>query len=203
MHMGSVQALPCLRVSGREARQVEPAEEAALLAALADGDRAAAEELVDRTYRNVYTLLCRLARDPDLAADLTQETYRRAWGAIGSFDGRARFGTWLYRIATNTFLNHVRRPRAVVPLDDELAAVIPDCARRQDDEAIDAETQERLRRAVLELPDELRFTVAARFWADTPVAEIAKADGISEVAVRKRLRHAFRLLASMLSEVAS
>ncbi|HVN75322.1 MAG TPA: sigma-70 family RNA polymerase sigma factor [Thermoanaerobaculaceae bacterium] len=201
--MGTVQALPCLRVGGQEARKVEPADEAALFAALADGDRAAAEALVERTYRHVYALLCRLARDPDLAADLTQETYRRAWSAIGSFDGRSRFGTWLYRIATNAFLNHVRRPHAVVPLDEEVGATLADCGPRQDDEAIEAQVQERLRRAVLELPEELRFTVAARYWADAPVAEIARADGISEVAVRKRLKHAFRLLAARLQEVAS
>lgn len=201
--MGTVQAWAWTHVGKREARRVEPSEETALLANLADGDRAAAEALVDRTYRNVYALLCRLARDPDLAADLTQETYRRAWTAIGSFDGRSQFGTWLYRIATNTFLNHVRRPRPLVPLDDELGATLPDGAPRQDDEAIQAQTQERLRKAVLGLPEELRFTVAARYWAEAPVAEIAKADGISEVAVRKRLKHAFRLLAAELQEVAS
>jgi RNA polymerase sigma-70 factor (ECF subfamily) len=201
--MSTVQAWAGARVSEREARKVEPAEESALLAGLADGDRAAAEALVDRTYRNVYALLCRLARDPDLAADLTQETYRRAWAAIGSFDGRSRFGTWLYRIATNTFLNHVRRPHVVVPLDEELSATLPDGAARQDDEAIEAQMQEMLRKAVLALPDELRFTVAARYWADASVAEIAKTDGISEVAVRKRLKHAFRLLAAELQEVAS
>ncbi|TAM51682.1 MAG: sigma-70 family RNA polymerase sigma factor [Acidobacteria bacterium] len=197
------QALPSVRTGGQEARTVEPADEPAVLAALAEGDRAAAEALVDRTYRNVYALLCRLARDPDLAADLTQETYRRAWAAIGSFDGRSQFATWLYRIATNTFLNHVRRPHAVVPLDDELGATLPDGAPRQDDEVIAAQEQERLRQAVLALPEELRFTVAARYWADAPVAEIAKADGISEAGVRKRLKHAFRLLAVKLQEVAS
>jgi len=201
--MGTVQAQPCLRVGGQEGRKVEPAGEAALLAALAEGDRSAAEALVDLTYRNVYALLCRLARDHDVAADLTQETYRRAWAALGSFDGRSRFGTWLYRIATNTFLNHVRRPHAVVPLDEELGATLPDGAPRQDDEAIAAQMQDRLRRAVLGLPEELRFTVAARFWAEAPVAEIAKADGISEVAVRKRLKHAYRLLAAELQEVSS
>ena len=201
--MSIVRAVPSTRAGGREARPVELADEPAVLAALADGDRAAAEALVDRTYRNVYALLCRLTRDPDLAADLTQETYRRAWAAIGSFDGRSRFATWLYRIATNTFLNHVRRPHAVVPLDEELGATLPDGRPRQDDEVIAAESQERLRRAVLSLPDDLRFTVAARYWADAPVAEIAKADGISETAVRKRLKHALRLLATRLQEVAS
>jgi RNA polymerase sigma-70 factor (ECF subfamily) len=181
----------------------EPAGERELLASLAGGDREAAETLVDRTYRKVFALLCKLSHDPDLAADLTQETYRRAWAALGSFDGRAQFSTWLYRIATNAFLNHIRRPHAVVPLDDEIGGTLPDGGPRQDDEAIAAQTQERLRRAVLRLPDELCFTVAARFWGETPVPEIARAEGISEVAVRKRLKRAFRLLAVTLEEVAS
>src|SRR3954470_23642422 len=76
-----------------------------LLAALAAGDRAAAERLVERTYRGVYALLRRLCGDPDLAADLTQETYRKAWDALPGFDGRAQLSTWLARIAYNHFLN--------------------------------------------------------------------------------------------------
>jgi DNA-directed RNA polymerase specialized sigma24 family protein len=80
---------------------------------------------------------------------------------------------------------------------------LPDGGPRQDDEAIAAQTQERLRRGVLGLPDELRFTVAARFWAETSVPEIARAEGISQVAVRKRLKRAFRLLAVTLEEVSS
>jgi RNA polymerase sigma factor (sigma-70 family) len=67
---------------------------------------------------------------------------------------------------------------------------------------IAAQTRERLRKAVLGLPEELRFTVAARYWAETPVAEIARAEGISEVAIRKRLKRAYRLLAVVLEEVA-
>ncbi len=182
---------------------MEPAGERELLASIASGDRQAAEALVEHTYRKVFALLCKLSHDPDLAADLTQETYRRAWGALGSFDGRSQFSTWLYRIATNAFLNHIRRPRAVVPLDEEIGATLPDGGLRQDDEAIAAQSQERLRRAVLALPDELRFTVAARYWADAPVADIARADGISEVAVRKRLKRACRLLRVTLEEVSS
>jgi len=181
---------------------VAPAEERLLLASLAAGDREAAGALVDRTYRNVFALLCRLSGDPDLAADLTQETYRRAWSALPSFDGRAQFSTWLYRIATNAFLNHVRRPHAVVPLDEEHGRTLPDGSPPQDDEVIASQTGERLRRAVLGLPEELRFTVTARYWGEAPVAEIAHAEGISEVAVRKRLKRAFLLLAANLQEVA-
>ena len=93
-------------------------EEGRLLSALAAGDRGAAERLVERTYRGVFALLQKLCGDSDLAADLTQETYRKAWDALPGFDRRAQFSTWLFRIAYNTFLNHLRRPRRLVPFDE-------------------------------------------------------------------------------------
>jgi len=181
----------------------EPAGERVLLASLARGDREAANALVERTYRNVFALLCKLSGNPDLAADLTQETYRRAWTALPSFDGRAQFSTWLYRIATNAFLNHVRRPRAVEPLSEEHERTLPDGGTRQDDDAVAAQAHDRLRKAVLGLPEDLRFAVIARFWSETPVAEIACAEGISEVAIRKRLKRAYRMLAVVLQEAGS
>jgi RNA polymerase sigma-70 factor (ECF subfamily) len=172
-----------------------------LLEALAEGDRGAAEALVDRTYSRVFALLCRLSGwDRDLAADLTQETYRRAWASLASFRGQAGLSTWLYRIAYNAYLNHVRRPRRVVPLEGEELARIGDGKRGADEEIADRQVQLRLRRAVLALPEELRATVVARYWAETPVAEIARIDGISEVAVRKRLRRATALLAAVIGE---
>ena len=177
-------------------------DEAALTRELVRGERAAAERLVEITYRRVFGLLCRLCDgNADTAADLTQDTYRKAWTALASFDGRAQFSTWLYRIAYNTFLNHCRRPRPVLPLEDDLAATLPDPDPGPERQAGAAEAARRLRRAVLSLPEELRFTVAARYWAELPASEIALAEGIGEAAVRKRLRRALVLLADALAEV--
>lgn len=175
-------------------------EEGRLLAALAAGDRGAADRLVERTYRGVFALLRRLCGDPDLAADLTQETYRKAWDALSGFDGRAQFSTWLCRIAYNTFLNHLRRPRRLVPLEDKHQETVADPAPAADETVSQAVAGERLRRAVLALPEDLRFTVTALFWGDLPVREVAQQEGVTTVAIRKRLKKALRILASTLEE---
>jgi RNA polymerase sigma-70 factor (ECF subfamily) len=178
-----------------------------LLAALGDGDRAAAEELVALTSRRIYSLLHRLCGgDGELAADLTQDAYRKAWASLGGFDGRARFSTWLHRIAYTTFLNHRRRPQLVVAVDDpeDAAGSGPGAEPPGDPDpgaAIDAaRSAERLRRAVLALPETLRYTVTARFWGELPVREIARQQGVTSVAVRKRLRKAMGMLAESLQE---
>jgi len=180
--------------------RAEAGEEGRLLAALAAGDRQAAERLVERTYRGVYSLLRRLCGDPDLAADLTQDTYRKAWDALPGFDRRSQFSTWLFRIAYTTFLNHLRRPRRLVSLEEKHEAAVPDPAPAAD-EVVGRELEgDRLRRAVLALPEDLRYTVTAVFWGELPVKEIARQEGITTVAIRKRLKKAFRLLALALEE---
>src|ERR1700681_255464 len=120
--------------SGEMRERPDGAREGRLLAALAAGDRTAAEELVRRTYRGVLSLQRRLLRDPDLAADLTQETYRKAWDALPAFNGRSQFSTWLFRIAYTTFLNHMRGLRRLVPLDERHESIVPDPAPAADEE---------------------------------------------------------------------
>jgi RNA polymerase sigma-70 factor (ECF subfamily) len=177
-------------------------QEGRLLAALAAGDRSAAEQLVERTYRGVYALLRRLCGDADLAADLTQETYRKAWDALSGFDRRAQFSTWLHRIAYTTFLNHLRRPHRLVPLEEKHEAAVPDPAPSAEETVDRGAAGDRLRRAVLALPEELRFTVTALFWGDQPVKEVARQEGVTAVAIRKRLKRALRMLSLALEEEA-
>jgi RNA polymerase sigma-70 factor (ECF subfamily) len=173
-------------------------EESRLLAAIRGGDRSAAEELVDRTYSAVFASLLRLCADRELAQDLTQETYRKAWEALPGFDGRSQFFTWLYRIGYTTFLNHIRRPRLMTSLDGTDAPQVPDGGPAADEAMSNAEEGSRLRAAVLQLPEDLRFTVTAHFWGGLAVKEIAAIEEITTVAIRKRLHKAFSVLEQVL-----
>lgn len=175
-------------------------DEPNLLAAIRAGDAAAAEQLVDRTYAAVFASVCRLCGDRDLAADLTQETYQKAWAALPRFDGRSQLFTWLYRIAYTTFLNHIRRPRRVTSLDEPDAVVVRDERPMADEVLAESQEAERLRNAVMQLPEDLRFTVTAHFWGGLPVKEIAQIEEITTVAIRKRLHRAFTILEAILDE---
>ena len=175
-------------------------DERNLLTAIRQGDTAAAEELVERTYSAVFASVYRLCGDRDLAADLTQETYQKAWSALPRFDGRSQLFTWLYRIAYTTFLNHVRRPRRMTSLDEPDAIDVRDQNPRADEVLADQEEAEHLRKAVMQLPEDMRFTVTAHFWGGLPVKEIAQIEGITTVAIRKRLHRAFSILETMLDE---
>ena len=184
---------PVSRPAG--AATVEVIDERILLSRVKAGDREAAETLVARTYTSVFSALCKMTGgDRDLAADLSQETYRKAWEALPAFDGRAQLSTWLFRIAYNTFLNHVRRPRRIVSLDDEHASAVVDPGLSSEERLTEKDEAARLRRAVLDLPEELRFVVTAFFWAEVPVREIARQVGVTTVAIRKRLKKAYSRL---------
>lgn len=188
-------APPAQPLSPQHARN----DEQTLLAALAENDREAAAEIVDHTYHAVHAQLYRLTGgDAELAADLTQETYRRAWSALPGFDGRSRLATWLYRIAYNTFLNHVRRPQRLVPLEEGHVRVATDPNPGADEKVERQDEARHLWRAVLALPEALRFAVTARYWGEIPVREIAQAEGVTQPAVRKRLKKALRILGNAM-----
>lgn len=176
----------------------EAAAERRLLEELKRGSREAAERLVEATYARVYGSLVRLCGDPDQAADLTQETYRKAWQSLAGFRESSQVSTWLYRIAYNTFLNSRRRPFRIVPLEPAVEATAVGDAPPPDETAEKHESRDRLRRAVLALPEELRSVVTAHYWGEIPVAEIAKQEGMTPPGVRKRLARAFATIQAAL-----
>jgi len=184
-----------------EPRSASLSDERSLVARARSGDRAAAEALASESYRMIFRALVRLTGgSSDIAADLTQETYRKAWQSIGDFQEGARFSSWLYRIAHNTFLNHIRTPRKVFSLDD-LAVPPADGREGIEDVMFRVEEEKLLRRAVLELPEPLQYVVTAHYWAELPIREIADGERVTVVAIRKRLAKALALLEDKLRDL--
>ena len=103
----------------------EPATpEEALVARARAGEQGAFNALVERYERRIYRLAIRMSHNPADAEEITQETFLRAHKSLGTFEGGARFGTWLYRIAVNEALMR-RRSAQRKPTDslDELLRV--------------------------------------------------------------------------------
>src|SRR6185295_16311297 len=83
-----------------------------LLAKAQGGNLFAFEEMVKRYQRRVYSTAFRILRRHDLADDVAQETFLRAYRSLDRFDRGRPFGPWICRIAANLAVNHVRSPRA-------------------------------------------------------------------------------------------
>lgn len=77
------------------------------------GDRKAQRELYDRTSERIYRLLLRMTQNHEAALDLSQDTYLRAFGRIGQFNGQSSLATWLYRIAVNEALQFLRSRKSL------------------------------------------------------------------------------------------
>lgn len=180
----------------------------------AAGDASSFALLVSRYQQRVYRLACRLTSETD-AADILQETFLQAFRHVRSFRRESRFGTWLYRIATNASLMH-RRSRARRPTES-LEPFLPrfDASGRHDatpDELrIACRAEELLDRAALaskardglaRLPDAYRDAFVLRDLEDMPTSEVASVLGIEPAAVRQRVHRARLMLRGFLQDAA-
>ena len=82
------------------------------------GDQAALEELYRLYEHKAYNVALRMLGNPWDAADVTQEAFIKAFGALDQFRGEARFSTWLHRIVVNAVRDHLRK-RQTDPMEDE------------------------------------------------------------------------------------
>jgi len=171
------------------------------------GDRGAFDELVDRYKEIVFSVAYRFARDPDLAMDLAQDVFIRAYRGIKSFQGKSSFSTWLYRIAVNTCIDYTRRrSRSIDPLtvpeevadyaDSEPTAGEP--AVGPDGLALASELGEQIQAAIDALPSYHKAVFVLYEIKGLSYKEIAETVGCSIGTVMSRLHYARKKLRAML-----
>jgi RNA polymerase sigma-70 factor (ECF subfamily) len=167
----------------------------ALVVAARAGSVGAFEALYRAHVGRIHALCLRLTADREIAAQLTQDTFVRAWENLDGFRGESRFETWLHRLAVNVVLDwrrqRDRRDRREISDDDSqtltAATAAPRVAERLD-----------LERAVARLPEGARTVFVLHEIEGYPLKEIAEIEGIAEGTVKSQLHRARQILREAL-----
>jgi RNA polymerase sigma-70 factor (ECF subfamily) len=173
-------------------------DESFLIARARRGDESAFEEIVRLHHRRVYGVALRIVRAHDVADDVAQEAFLRAWRSLDRFELGRPFGPWVCRIAANLAVNHVRSPRAREEGLPEGHAETRAEAMGPLAQVLDAEAARVLEAAMAELPREQRAVLVMRTAEGLSYAEIAEALAISQGTVMSRLYRARERLAVAL-----
>jgi RNA polymerase sigma factor (sigma-70 family) len=155
-------------------------------------DRATARAFVERIYAahhaEIYAYLARMLRDDELAADLTQETFVKAYRAYDTLADHNRARAWLYQIAGRTALDELRRRKIVrfVPWTGETRGE----AASAEDMVLRSRLSADLERAILRIPPRQRQALLLAELHYLTGLELADAMGVSHVAARALLTRA-------------
>jgi len=158
------------------------------------GNEHAFETLLLRYQRPVFNAVLRMVRDRDEASDLTQTAFLKAYEQLGSFDSRHKFFSWLYRIAVNEAINHVKRHRRLEPLATDWASRAPN----PEAVLVGSDLSHHVQEALMSLPYDSRAVLVLRHFEGCSYDEIAAIVGVAEKTVKSRLFSARRQLKELL-----
>ena len=166
------------------------------------GDERAWGQLVEATYRDVYSLCLRILGDADDAAEATQDAYLKAWRGLHGFRGDSMFTTWLYRVASNAALSkhrsRRRRQAHETGAEDEMLTQTPHPGSSTEDAAAARLDVGSLDRALVSLPEHYRSAVVLKDIYGYSIQEIAKQVGCSETAAKVRIHRGRKQLKELV-----
>ena len=188
----------------------EPEDEVLVLRAKA-GDMKAYDELVTRHRGKIYAMIRNMVKNETGAWEVSQEAFIKAWQALPRFEAKARFTTWLYRIAHNSVYDFARRrrPEGGDELNDELlsrdridpaAISTPSEARSPDDALAADELRVKIGAALAKLSPEHREAVVLKDVQGLAYKEIAEVMSCSIGTVMSRLFYARQKLQALLKD---
>jgi RNA polymerase sigma-70 factor (ECF subfamily) len=199
-----------LTISSEEVSGFQPQiadSDARMVQSVREGNLAAFDQLVGKYKQRIFAIIYNMTSNREDASDLTQDCFIKAFRSLDRFKGRSQFFTWLYRIAVNTTLSHLKRNRyrrffSFENLNEE--GVNPDLAEalasklRTERPVMLDELQEKLNEALQSLSPKHRTVVVLFEIEGLSHEEISDVLGVSVGTIRSRLHYAKRQLQTAL-----
>ena len=181
----------------------------ALMQSFAQGQSSAFEQLYDRHETSVWRFVFRSVQNQAVADDLVQELWFAVARAAASYEPTAKFKTWLFTMARNRVIDHVRTAKNHVSIDaenDDGESMFSDLAAESRlgplRQVSSREQATALLNAIEQLPDDQREVFLMQAEGDMSVEEIAAATGVSFETAKSRLRYARSKLKALLADFA-
>jgi RNA polymerase sigma-70 factor (ECF subfamily) len=165
---------------------VQPVDDKELVTRALEGDESAFRELLERFRRPVFSLVYRMIGDREQAEDLAQESFVKAFNNLDSYNPHYRFSSWLFKIANNHAIDHLRRARlATVSIhgsphaanaerEEETRIVLESQDESPEQEMLALELGSEIEEAIAQLRSDYRTAVILRHIENRPYEEIAE-----------------------------
>ncbi|MBS1723869.1 MAG: sigma-70 family RNA polymerase sigma factor [Armatimonadetes bacterium] len=183
-------------------------DDAVLIRQCQGGDRSAFDALVRQYETRAFQYAFRLTHDSDEAADIVSEAFVRVYNAIGNFRGQSAFGTWLYRILTNCYLDHRKKDKSrfhtsletgVQVEGGEVERQIEDSAAGPGEEMERNAREHAVQEALDQMPDYQKSMLIMYHVENLSYEEIAEALDLPLGTVKSRLNRARLALRDLLA----
>ncbi len=161
-------------------------EDKELVARALQGDESAYAELLERFRRPIFSLIYRMVGDRELAEDLAQESFVKAFNNLDTYNPSYRFSSWLFKIANNHAIDHLRRARlstvsihgsphaANAEREEETRIVLPSQDESPEQEVLALELGGEIEQAISQLRPDYRTAIILRHIENRPYEEIAE-----------------------------
>ncbi len=172
-----------------------PKDDNELVYEVLQGSKSSFEVLIERYQKKIYGMILQMTDDRELAKDLTQDVFIKAYTNLGKFNFKFRFFSWLYRIALNETMNQLKSRRHFESLDKAQGIPVED-----NGQADALESNRRVKSALRELKSPFRSLILLKYYFGLSYEEISETLGISVKKVKDRLFNARLALRNKLDE---
>jgi RNA polymerase sigma-70 factor (ECF subfamily) len=157
-------------------------------------------EMVRRYHSRIYWVARRMVKNHEDADDIAQDVFVRAYTALENFRGESNIYTWLYRIAVNLSINHLRKQkvRKLMDISDYLPFLAKDA--EQDKGMVHDENVSLIERAIQILPEKQRAVFIMRYYDEMPYEQISAILGTSVGGLKANFHHAVKKIAAFVKQ---